>query len=190
MVTLARENRSWGYDRIAGTQAELGYKIGDQTVGNILKRRGIPIAPSRKTTTTWAEFIRTHMAVLWATDFFTIEVWMFGGLVTYYVLFFIKLDTREVHIAGVTSHPNAAWMRQIARNLTMDGWGMLKRGQYLIHDRDTKFCTGFKQILDDALSHIHEVLEMIVEESLEDGSDLSDMEGVVVTEGAAVTITR
>ncbi len=73
-----------------------------------------------------------------------------GGLVTFYVLFFIKLDTREVHLAGITSSPNAAWMRQIARNLTMDEWGTLKPGQYLIHDRDTKFCAAFKQLFDDA----------------------------------------
>jgi transposase InsO family protein len=66
------------------------------------------------------------------------------------VLFFIKLDTREVHIAGMTAHPKEAWMMQIARNLTMDEWGVLKPGQYLIHDRDTKFCTAFKQILDGA----------------------------------------
>lgn len=73
-----------------------------------------------------------------------------GGLVTFYVLFFVKLDTREVHIAGITSSPNEQWMVQVARNLTMDEWGILKPGQYLIHDRDTKFCTAFKEILDDA----------------------------------------
>ena len=90
------------------------------------------------------------MDVLWATDFFTPDVWTLGGLVTYYILFFIHLETRHVHIAGVTAHPNAAWMMQIARNLTMDEWGILTPGQYLLHDRDTKFCAAFKQVLDDA----------------------------------------
>jgi putative transposase len=90
------------------------------------------------------------MDVLWATDFFSTEVWTLGGLVTFYVLSFIQLDTREVHIAGVTSHPNEPWMRQVARNLTMEEWGVLKPGQYLMHDRDTKFCAAFKQFLDDA----------------------------------------
>ena len=150
VVQMAKENRCWGYDRIAGALAELGYEISDQTVGNILKRRGLPTAPDRKKTTTWREFIRTHMEMLWATDFFSTEVWTLGGLVTFYVLFFIKLDTREVHIAGVTAHPNEAWMMQIARNVTMDEWGFLEPGQYLIHDRDTKFCAAFKQILDAA----------------------------------------
>ena len=102
---MAKENRGWGYDRIAGALAELGYDISDQSVGNILKRRGLPSAPDRQKTTTWKEFIRTHMEVLWATDFFSTEVWTLGGLVTFYVLFFIKLDTREVRIAGVTAHP-------------------------------------------------------------------------------------
>ena len=113
--------------------------VSDQTVGNILKRHGIAPAPERKTTTTWKEFIRTHMDVLVATDFFTAEVWTLGGLVTYYVLFFIHLGSRKVHVAGVTPHPNEAWMVQVARNVTMEEWGFLSPGQYLIHDRDTKY---------------------------------------------------
>src|SRR5256712_1097076 len=150
VVRMAQENRSWGYARIVGALANLGYTISDQTVGNVLKRHSIPPAPERKTTTTWKEFIRTHMDVLVATDFFTAEVWTLGGLVTYYVLFFIHLGSRKVHIAGVTPHPNAPWMMQVARNVTMDEWGFLAPGQYLIHDRDTKFCAAFQQIIDDA----------------------------------------
>ena len=120
VVRMARENRSWGYDRIVGALANLGYTISAQTVGNILKRHGIPPAPERKTTTTWKEFIRTHMEVLVATDFFTAEVWTLGGLVTYYVLFFIHLGSRKVHVAGVTPHPDTRWMLQMARNVTME----------------------------------------------------------------------
>jgi putative transposase len=144
VVQMAKENRGWGYDRIVGALAELGYDISDQSVGNILKRRGLPTAPDRKKTTTWKEFIRTHLEVLWATDFFSTEVWTLGGLVTFYVLFFIKLDTREVHIAGGTAHPNEAWMMQMARHATMEAWGFLEPGQYLIHDRDSKYLTGCK----------------------------------------------
>src|SRR5499426_361751 len=123
VVRMAQENRFWGYDRIVGALANLGYTLSDQTVGNILKRHGIPPAPERKTTSTWKEFIRTHMDVLVATDFCTAEVWTLGGLVTSYVLFFIRLGTREVHVAGMTPHPNEAWMVQVARNLTMEAWG-------------------------------------------------------------------
>jgi transposase InsO family protein len=90
------------------------------------------------------------MDMLVATDFFTVEVWTWGGLVTYYVLFFIHLGSRQVHVAGVTPHPNEAWMAQVARNVTMEAWGFLSPGQYLIHDRDTKFCAVFQQIIDDA----------------------------------------
>jgi transposase InsO family protein len=150
VVLMAQENRSWGYDRIVGALANLGYTISDQTVGNILKRHGLPPAPERKTTTTWKEFIRTHLDVLVATDFFTAEVWTLGGLVTYYVLFFIRLGTREVHVAGVTPHPNEAWMVQVARNVTMEAWGFLSAGQYLIHDRDGKYCPAFQHIIDAA----------------------------------------
>jgi putative transposase len=90
------------------------------------------------------------MDVLVATDFFTAEVWTLGGLVTYYVLFFIHLESRKVHIAGVTPHPNEQWMIQIARNVTMEEWGFLAPGQYLIHDRDGKYCPAFQQIIDAA----------------------------------------
>ena len=150
VVRMAQENRSWGYDRIVGALANLGYTISDQTVGNILKRQGLPPAPERKTTTTWKEFIRTHLDVLVATDFFTAKVWTLGGLVTYYVLFFIHLGSRQVHVAGVTPHPNQAWMMQIARNVTMEEWGFLSPGQDLIHDRDGKYCPAFQQLIDAA----------------------------------------
>src|SRR2546428_10055505 len=150
VVRMARENCSWGYDRIVGALANLGYTISDQTVGNILKRHGLPPAPERKTTTTWKEFIRTHMDVLVATDFFTAEVWTLGGLMTYYVLFFLHLGSRQVQVAGVTPHPNEAWMVQVARNVTMEAWGFLAPGQYLIPDRDTKFCAAFQQLIDAA----------------------------------------
>ena len=150
VVRMVSENRSWGYDRIVGALANLGYTLSDQTVGNILKRHGLPPAPERKTTTTWKEFIRTHMDVLVATDFFTAEVWTWGGLVTYDVLFFIHLESRKVHMAGVTPYPNEQWMIQIARNVTMEEWGFLSPGQYLIHDRDGKYCPAFQQIIDAA----------------------------------------
>src|SRR5438105_1747966 len=143
IVRIAQENRSWGYDRIVGALANLGLTVSDQTVGNVLKRHGIPPAPERKTTTTWKEFLRTHLDMLVATDFFTAEVWTLGGLVTYYVLFFIHLGSRQMHIAGVTPHPNEAWMVQVARNVTMEEWGFLSPGQYLIHDRDGTHCPAF-----------------------------------------------
>jgi hypothetical protein len=87
VVRLARENSGWGYDRIVGALANLGYQVSDQTVGNILHRHGIGPVSERSKTTTWKEFIRRHMDVLAATDFFTVEVLTWRGLVTYYVLF-------------------------------------------------------------------------------------------------------
>src|SRR5262245_41136757 len=150
VVRMAQENHSWGYDRIVGALANLGYTVSAQTVGNILKRHSLPPAPERKTTTTWKTFIRMHLDVWVATDFFTAEVWMLGGLVTYYVLFFLHLGSRKVHVAGVTPHPTEAWMVQVARNVIMEEWGFLSPGQYRIHARDTKFCHAFQQIIDDA----------------------------------------
>jgi transposase InsO family protein len=147
ITRLAEENPSWGYDRIAGTLSNLGYKVSDQTVGNILKRNGIPPAPERDQDTTWAAFIKNHQDVIAACDFFTTEVITPAGLITYYVLFFIHLGSRKVYIAGVTQYPNESWMKQIARNVTMEGWGFLSGCKYLIHDRDSKFYNSFCAII-------------------------------------------
>ena len=123
VLRFARENPSWGYDRIQGALANLGHEVSDQTVGNILKGHGIEPAPERKRQTTWTTFIKSHWDVLAAIDFTTIEVWTKGGLVTYYLLFVMEVATRRVHFAGCTPNPNEPWMKQIARNLTdCRGW--------------------------------------------------------------------
>jgi hypothetical protein len=146
IVRFARENPSWGYDRIAGALIHLGHDVSDQTVGNVLRRQGIAPAPKRCQTTTWKEFIRAHMAVLAGVDFFTVEVLTWRGLVTYYVLFFIQLETRRLTLGGVTQHPTTAWMEQMARNATDQEGGLLSV-RYVLHDRDAKFCEGFDTLL-------------------------------------------
>lgn len=105
VVQMAKENRTWAYDRIVGAMANLGHRLSAQTVGNILLRNDIQPAPKRKQTTSWKEFIRAHMAVLVGTDFFTVEVLTLNGLVTYYVLFFIHVESRRIWVAGRTRHP-------------------------------------------------------------------------------------
>jgi putative transposase len=120
IVKMVRENPGWGYDRIVGALANLGHEISDQTVGNILKRHSVPTAPERKHTTNWADFIRAHMAVLTGTDFFSLEVLTLRGLVTYYVLFFIHLESRKVEIAGITRHPDARSQTTIPSNPQTD----------------------------------------------------------------------
>jgi transposase InsO family protein len=147
VVRFARENSGWGYDRIVGALANLGHHISDQTVGNILRRHDIAPAPKRSQTTTWKEFIRRHMDVLAGTDFFTVEVLTWRGLVTYYVLFFLHLETRRVSLAGITRHPTEEWMTQMARNAVDDEAGYLLRHRYVLHDRDTKFCAEFRESL-------------------------------------------
>ncbi|MCP4711928.1 MAG: hypothetical protein GY869_25185 [Planctomycetes bacterium] len=96
---------TWGYDRIAGALANLGHKVSDQTVGNILEENGIPPTPEREPGILWSNFIKSHEEVLAACDFFTVEVITPVGLVTYYVLFVINIGSRELHIAGVTPYP-------------------------------------------------------------------------------------
>jgi transposase InsO family protein len=147
IVRMAKENSDWGYDRIVGALANLGYRVCDQTVGNVLQRHGLPPAPERRRTTTWSAFIRIHLALLAGTDFFTAEVMTLRGLVTYYVLFFIHLESRRVTIAGMTVHPDEPWMQQIARNVTMEGYGVLRDCRYLLHDRDSKYTQSFRAII-------------------------------------------
>src|SRR5262245_18889639 len=147
IVRMASENWDWGYDRIVGALADLGFEVSDQTVGNVLRRHGVPPAPERKRTTTWPAFIRTHLALLAGTDFFTVEVLTLRGLATYYVLFFIHLESRRVDIAGITVEPDEPWMKQIARNVTMERCGVLWDCRYLLHDRDTKYTQSFRAII-------------------------------------------
>src|SRR5208283_1910468 len=183
VLQFARENPSWGYDRIVGALTNLGYHISDQTVGNILQRQGLGPAPERKRHTTWAEFIRRHTAVLWATDFFTAEVWTPTGLTTCYVLFFLHLQTRRVILAGITPFPNEAWLKQIARNVTADDAPMAN-ARFLLHDRDAKFSDNF-----DAVFHATGIQALklppqspIQAEAIE-ANDAHRMAGVSVNEG-------
>ena len=146
VLRLACENPTWGYLRIAGAINALGNQVSHQTVKNILEDHGIDPAPSRKSKTSWTDFIRSHTDCLLATDFFTIEVWTAFGLVTYYCLFFIHVGSRKVYLGGITRNPTDDWMRQTARNLTSGGCDLLARCKYLIRDRDTKFSSGFDMI--------------------------------------------
>jgi putative transposase len=150
IVQFALENPRWGPKRIGGMLNHLGTKVCTQTVVNVLKRHGIRPRPGKDNGMSWNEFIAIHKDLIVATDFFTAEVMMLKGLVTYYVLFFIDLKTRMVKIAGVTQHPNEMWMAQIARNLTMDDEPLFAGKKYLIHDGDTKYCEQYRRILRDA----------------------------------------
>jgi putative transposase len=150
ILQFSRENPSWGYDRIQGALANLGHKVSDQSVGNILKEHGIEPAPERKRQTTWKTFIKAHWAVLGAIDFTTVEVWTKGGLVTYYLLFVMELKTRRVHLAGCSTTLGDDFMKQIARNLTDPFDGFLGQIRYLLMDRDSNFSLGFRTILQDA----------------------------------------
>jgi transposase InsO family protein len=115
-------------------------------VGNILRHQGRS-GSQRSPTSSWKGFISAHMDVLAGTDFFTVEVLKWRGLVTDYALFFLHLETRRITIAGITWHPGREWMEQIARTATQESWGYLNRCRYVLHDRDKKFCASFRSAL-------------------------------------------
>jgi putative transposase len=149
ILQFARDNPTWGYDRIQGALANVGYQVSDTTVGTLLKEHGLEPAPDRQRQTTWRTFLKAHWDVLAAIDFTTIEVWTRGGLVTFYLLFVMELKSRRVHWAGCTPYPNEVGMKQVGRNLTdpLDGFLLGKR--YLLMDRDGKFCPAFRALLEE-----------------------------------------
>jgi putative transposase len=151
VVRMAAENPRWGYRRMQGALANLGHRIDKLTVRNILRRHHMEPAPQRrKAGMGWAQFLKLHWEVLAATDFFTVEVATWHGLVTYYVLVVMELATRRVQVAGITPHPTAAFMPQCARQLTDPFGGFLVGKRYLPHDRDTKFTQAFDALLKDS----------------------------------------
>jgi putative transposase len=151
VLQFARENRSWGYRRIVAALSNLGHQVSHQTVANVLKRHGLGPAPERQKKTRWKEFICSHTEVVAAVDFFTVEVWTGLGLLTYYyALVFMRVASRRVCIAGMTTSPDTGWMQQMARDVTMADTGFLTGRRYLLHDRDAKLCAAFDGILGAA----------------------------------------
>ena len=150
VVRIAKDNKSWGHRRIRNYVVYLGYMVSNSSVQRILEDHGIdPNGRPNKPKPTWNEFIRSHMDVMAATDFFSVEVLTPRGLVRYMVLFVIDLASRKVEIAGIHKNPDGNWMKQMARNLTAWDTGFLKGKRYLVHDRDTLFTKAFKEILAD-----------------------------------------
>jgi transposase len=145
LVVRLDEENIWGYRRIAGEMKKLGHELCSGTVRNILIKNGLPPAPQRKGMS-WKRFIKSHLDVAWAADFFTEEVWTMGGLVTFYTLFIIHLKTRRVHIAGCTPNSDSAWIKQQARNFSLALDDFDEKCRYVIHDRDSSFA-GFDFIL-------------------------------------------
>ena len=119
IVRMARDNPGWGYTRIQGALANLSHQVGRGTIANVLKRNGIEPSPERSRRTPWSTFLKAHWKMLTASDVLTVEVWTRRGVITHYLLFVISLADRAVHIAGVTTRPDEAWMLQVARNVTM-----------------------------------------------------------------------
>lgn len=147
---LAVDNPTWGYDRIADALSNLGVAISDQSVGNILKERGIPPAGERGARRKrWRHFIAAHWRTLASCDFCSVPVISFGGLTWVNVLIVMRLATRQVHVACVHATPDDIVMAQVARNLTMADTGFLTAHgiTHLIRDNDGKYPPAFERIL-------------------------------------------
>ena len=140
VLRLARENPRWGYPRIAGELLKLGRRVSASTVRRLLLAAGLEPAPRREGPN-WRDFLRRQAASMLACDFFTVET---ISLRRFYVLFFIGIESRRVHLAGCTANPTGAWVTQQARNLSFTG--VFERMRFLIHDRDSKFTASFEEI--------------------------------------------
>ena len=147
VVRMACQNPTWGYTRIRGALYNLGHEIGRNTIKRILLENGLDPAPLRGKAMSWKTFLKAHWGAIAATDFFSVEVLTRVGLVRYFVLFVIDLQTRRIEIAGIVQQPDGEWMKQIARNLTDADSGFLNGTRYLIHDRDPLFTEGFRKLL-------------------------------------------
>src|SRR5215218_9783497 len=142
VVRLARENPGWGYRRIQGELVGLGIKLAASTVWTILKEAEIEPAPKRLEQN-WSEFLRAQAASILECDFLTVDTLF---LKRFYVLFFIELATRRVHLAGITTNPDGRWVTQQARNLFMQFDDDGVRPRFLVRDRDSKFTREFDEV--------------------------------------------
>jgi transposase InsO family protein len=143
VLQLAKENPRWGYCRIQGELLGLGISVSVTSIATILRRAGLSPAPRRGPT--WSQFLRSQATGILACDFLTVETLL---LKTYYVLFFIELKTRRVHLAGVTRNPDSAWVTQLARNASGDLRDVGVVPRFLIRDRDTKFTRSFDAVFE------------------------------------------
>ncbi|MHB8628178.1 MAG: integrase core domain-containing protein [Aggregatilineales bacterium] len=150
IVRFVRENPDWGYGKLEGELHKLGYTVSQQTIADILDRHGIPPAPQRKPSVSWRHLMQHYKAQLLACDLFTVDTLF---LQTVYVLFFIELQTRRVYLAGCTSHPDAEWVTQQARQMVWQLEDHNPAIHFLIHDRDTKCVTAFDTVFRS--THVH-----------------------------------
>jgi putative transposase len=150
VLRFARENPRWGYPRIAGELLKLGMRVSPSTVRRLMLAAGLKPAP-RRSGPSWRDFLRQQAASMIACDFFTIET---ISLRRFYVLFFIELESRRVHMAGCTTNPTGGWVTQQARNLSFSG--LFERMRFLIHDRDSKFTAAFDEVFrSEGIKVIH-----------------------------------
>src|SRR5665647_576969 len=143
VLRIARENPRWGCVRIQGELAKLGIRVSATTIRTLLRTARLGPAP-RRTGPTWIQFLRAQAQGVIACDFFTVET---AWLRTLYVLVFIELGSRRIHLSPATAHPDSAWVTQQARNLALDLDARVSPVRFLIRDRDTKFCRGFDEVV-------------------------------------------
>ncbi len=144
ILRLAKENPTWGYGKLEGELSKLGHDVGRSTIRGVLKRRHVPPAPERsRQGTRWRTFLTHYKGEMVACDFFTVET---AWLKTVYVMFFIELGSRQVHLAGCTTNPTSAWVTQQARQFSWKIQDGTLPVRFLIHDRDTKFTPAFDTV--------------------------------------------
>ena len=151
IVRLANENSRWGYGKIEGELLKLGFRVSQTTIRNVLNRNGIVPSPVRNGSIGWRHLMKHYKEQILACDFFTVEtLW----LKTLYVFFFIELGTRRVHLAGITTNPDSAWVTQQARQFVCDLDENDAEFRFLIRDRDSKYVNAFDNVFKSSDLHV------------------------------------
>jgi transposase InsO family protein len=131
IAAMARDNPSWGAERIRGELLKLGIAVSRRSVQRYRSRD-----PARPPSQSWRTFLANHRPQLWAADLFTVQTLTFRTL---YVLLFVNHLRRELVHLNVTAQPTAAWVwRQL---IAVTPWGRSPR--YLLRDRDAVYGRDF-----------------------------------------------
>ena len=157
---IAKENPSWGFGKIVGALKHIGIRRSRTTVRRIMYSNGFDPKPDGEKTivnNSWNRFIRTHLNLIMAADFFNQEVWTLRGLVRYMVFFLVDCASKKVKILHISSDFYEDKMTCLALGMTDYISGILKDKRYFFCDKDVLYTRKFRGILKSSGIEVRQV---------------------------------